>query len=153
MARQDAGLRGAWMRWMEGYQSDAWVRWMPTCSSCRATRGCVRLCSSRQIGNRDFSGWISANGLRLLRSRTQPRVARQLLHGCGVPGLLPRLQNCMSWIAIFPLGQATYSCRAFTVNSRIARSDVVWSVHSIGDRFRWVDALSIDHPVFSDVDL
>jgi len=51
-----------------------------SCSSCRAARGCVRLRSSREFKRFGVSDKTRTQVLRLLRSRTQPRAARQLLH-------------------------------------------------------------------------
>gem|GEM_PF-4378777 len=56
--------------------------------------------------------------------------------GCMSARLLPRLQYCMSGIAIFPLDSSAYSCRAFTANSLTAHSDGVRSVRAVGDRFQ-----------------
>jgi hypothetical protein len=43
--------------------------------------------------------------------------------GRGLSALLLMLQQFMSRIAIFPFGSRPYSCRAFTANSRKARSN------------------------------
>ncbi|MDZ4324880.1 MAG: hypothetical protein U1A73_07670, partial [Pseudomonas sp.] len=66
----------------------------------------------------------------------QQNAWQQLLQGTWRVGLLLRLQQCMSRIAVFPFSSTAYSCRAFTANRQKAGNDGACSVHAIGDRIQ-----------------